>query len=81
MRLFSKPLNPETIGALPTWQECAARCQAKAACLFWDWRDERHETPNTCVLNEGFHKSVDNYFGVAGSRDCKGQINAFNLCV
>ena len=79
MRLFSAPVNPETVSSISSWQDCAASCQAKAACLFWDWRDDRHNTPNTCVLNEGFTKTVDDFYGVAGSRDCHSKMKTLHL--
>ena len=66
------PVNAETISNINSWEDCAARCRAKASCKFWDWRNSKAETPNTCVLNEGFDKSKDNWFATAGSRDCQG---------
>ena len=35
---------------------------------------EGHSSPNTCVLNEGFTKTKDNYYTVAGNRECQGEI-------
>ena len=67
-RAFSNPINPETLDLVPRWQDCSARCQAKASCLHWEWRGGDH----TCVLNEGFVKTVDSYHAISGNRDCKG---------
>ena len=76
--LFEGPTNAETISSISSWTDCAGRCKAKASCLFWDWRDDRHNTPNTCVLNEGFTKTVDDFYGVAGSRDCQSKMRTLH---
>ena len=73
-RVFSNPVNPETISNSNSWEECAASCKAKASCLNWEWRGPGHSSPSTCVLNEGFTKTVDNYYTIAGNRECQGEI-------
>ena len=72
-RLFVSPTNSETISSITSWEACAAKCDEKASCLYWDWRDGNHATPDTCVLNEGFDRAADELNTVAGSRECKGR--------
>ena len=72
-RLFLSPTNSETISSISSWEACATKCNEKSSCLFWDWRDSNHATPDTCVLNEGFDRSADELNTIAGSRDCKGR--------
>ena len=73
-RVFSNPVNSETISSSNSWEECAASCKAKDSCLNWEWRGAGHSSPNTCVLNEGFTKTMDNYYTIAGNRECQGGI-------
>ena len=73
-RGFSDPINPETVDPVTSWQGCSARCQAKPSCLNWEWRGDEHPSgANTCVLNEGFVKTVDDYYAISGNRDCQGE--------
>ena len=73
-RVFSNPTNAETIGSITSWEACATKCKEKSSCLFWDWRDGDHATPNTCVLNEGFISTIDQLNTVAGNRECQSEI-------
>ena len=78
-RVFSNPVNPETISNSNSWEECSASCKAKDSCLNWEWRGQGHSSPNTCVLNEGFTKTMDNYYTIAGNRECQGGIRLKKL--
>ena len=73
-RVYTDPVNSEEITNSNSWEECAASCKAKASCLNWEWRDAGHSSPNTCLLNEGFAKTVDNYYAISGNRECQGKI-------
>ena len=74
-RVYTDPVNSEEIANSNSWEECAASCKAKASCLNWEWRDAGHSSPNTCLLNEGFTKTVDNYYAISGNRECQGKIS------
>ena len=74
-RVYTDPVNSEEIANSNSWEECAASCKAKTSCLNWEWRDAGHSSPNTCLLNEGFTKTVDNYYAISGNRECQGKIS------
>ena len=76
---FEQLVDPETINSINTWQDCAAKCQTKTTCEYWNWEDADGGNPNTCTLMADYLEDLSHPNFVGGNSKCNEK-SKFVLC-